>query len=227
MEAVDSTQNNEIVNYLNNQKMYSIDKGRFEVGKEINISKDTQDVNVAIESQLKPILRASDPIKLIILTLKNGRLNLDCDIFLKDVKKMNDRGGVDYIKLLNHLIVGKTDDAYSVIGYNEDPTQGTQSRPAPPCYKFKLNIAGKKNTCALLPEIIKGVIFECVMEYYTNESDVPGSIEAYYVPIREDVAREMQQEEAAVAAEAAAEVRDEDKCDFKRLLKSNIKNEEG
>lgn len=240
---------NPIVTYLNSKKT-AIDKGRFVDGEVLNVdanklkvlnqytdkrkelnrenrAQTLKDAIDAIKDAVKTQLRIDDTIKLIILTaIRENNVVLICNTFLNNnvsaIKLQNEK----HVKSLNHVIIGKTGNIYAIIGYIEDTTKGTQSRPAAPCYSFKLDAAGKPNTCALLPNIIKKIIFGCVTQYYSNQK-VPDVIATYYNPVRTDIETEVKEEAAAEAEAGAAEVTEEDKCDFKGLLRSKIKNEEG
>jgi hypothetical protein len=168
----------------------------------------------------------NEPIKLIILERKGNAISLDCNAFLLDKDRMIFKS---YFQGLNHVIIGKIDDAYTVIGYVENPSGGTQYREVKVCQSFKLQTQGKVNTCARLPEIIKGIIFKCIKQHY-NENTEPSGMKLYYNPqdttYSKEVAAEAAREAQLAAAEAAAEVKPNDQCDFKARLKSKIKNNE-
>jgi hypothetical protein len=227
---------NAIVNYLERKKKEHLDKGKFTGGNPFNITVEVSVFTTAFQMnkynaimqviEKQKIINKDDPIKLIILELTGDTITLDCDAFLLDKELMNT---ARYIERLNHVIIGKTDDEYTVIGYIENPSSGSTRIQAKPCTTFKLNNSGLQNKCARLPEIIKGIIFKCINKRYTNRLQ-PAAMKAYYTPTtkeyeKEVVAENVVEAQLAEAAEAA-KIKEEDKCDFKALLKSKIKNNE-
>jgi hypothetical protein len=184
----------------------------------------------AITQAIKQTLNIkNEPIKLIILEIKgNDTLAFDCNAFLLNSTNMALKR---YYNNLNHVIIGKTDDEYTVIGYIENVKQETLkprvATTSAPCTTFKLKETDDK--CAILPEIIKSIIFKCIKQHY-DENTEPGAMKLYYNPTtkeyeKEVVAENVEEAQLAAAAEAA-KIKKEDKCDFKASLKSKIKNNE-
>jgi hypothetical protein len=184
----------------------------------------------AITQAIKQTLNIkNEPIKLIILEIKgNDTLALDCNAFLLNSTNMELKR---YYNNLNHVIIGKTDDEYTVIGYIENVKQETLkprvATTSAPCTTFKLKETDDK--CALLPEIIKSIIFKCIKQHYDKNTE-PGAMKLYYNPTtkeyeKEVVAENVEETQLAAAAEAA-KIKEKDKCDFKASLKSKIKNNE-
>jgi hypothetical protein len=224
------TSGNAIVDYLNKNKQKHGDVGEFlQVGEPLNVSAEVEQnmLNDAMTQAIKRTLNIpNETIKLIILERKGNAISLDCNEFLLDKVRMNFEG---YHYKLNHVIIGKTGDTYAVIGYLENPGGVTQSRKPKPCTTFKLQKTKSIGaTCVLLPEIIKETIFKCIKDHY--EQNIPQNISDYYNPTTKEYKKQVAAENVADAqlaeAQAAAEVKEADKCDFKALLKSKIKNNE-
>lgn len=261
-----------IVNDLNKNKIKNIDLWTFINVGEILIDEliiqmgDEEGYLQTLQTEAATIANVGPgPIVLIILELKNQRVTLDRDLFLKNIVNAGAEAAVknkpaastvrdnlsyeSVIQQLNHIILSKSVKegmpVYNLIGYTEKSTndevvvnlEGDKLQPkverpsrkaAQPkeCLSFKLQKTTDK--CTVLPELIKSKIYPFFEYYYGGH--IPQSIRTYYGTRQKEDIEVMEidaaQEDQDAEAEASQEVLEEDKCNFKKLAMSKIKNNE-
>lgn len=145
------------------------------------------------------------------------------------------------IQQLNHIILSKKlkdgIPVYNLIGYVEklpddnpviDRPKRVTAQPKA-CLSFKLQ--GTNGKCTFLPDLMKSIIYPCLEAHYLSIGQrIPQHIITYYAPrSNEDIgvmAIDSAEEEKEAEAEATQEVLEKDKCNFKKLARSTIKNNE-